>query len=146
MEKKMKTLSMDGILSEQLARPRLKPAQSERRSTFIIPDGHEAVRGADGRATGEVRPLEDHTLAAATSPWRDMASAPKGGKHCILAIYTGCFVYSIQGAFMNGKWMNAADIKAEPLAWMPNILLPHEFCPWTDEYKAKAAASTTEAA
>ena len=69
--------------------------------------------------------------------WKSMDEAPLDGKYVILAIKTGAFVYSIQGAFMNGKWMNAADIAAEPLAWMPNVLLPDEFCPWTDEFKAK---------
>lgn len=76
--------------------------------------------------------------------WQDMSTAPKDGKHCILAIQTEdkCFVYSIQGAFMGGKWLNAANIKTEPLAWMPNVLLPDELCPWTDAYKARAALTT----
>jgi len=75
--------------------------------------------------------------------WLPMETAPKDGKHCILSIPTGggC-IYSIQGAFINGKWMNAANIDAEPLAWMPNVLLPADLCPWTDAYKARLA--TTE--
>jgi hypothetical protein len=32
-------------------------APSEYRRTFTIPDGHEAVRDANGRATGETRPM-----------------------------------------------------------------------------------------
>lgn len=71
--------------------------------------------------------------------WQPMDTAPTDGKHVILALKCDCFVYSIQGAFMNGKWMNAADRDGEPLAWIPNVLLPNEFCPWTDEYKAANA-------
>lgn len=91
--------------------------------------------------------LYEHSPAPPPSPqvvgWQSMETAPLDGKHCILAIKTGCFVYSIQGAFMSGKWMNAGDIKGEPLAWMPNILLPDEFCPWTDAFKARAALATS---
>lgn len=72
--------------------------------------------------------------------WQSMETAPTNGKHCILAIKSGAFVYSIQGAYMMGEWHNAANIKAEPLAWMPNVMLPDEFCPWTEEYKAKHSA------
>src|SRR5690606_29896425 len=51
------------------------------------------------REAGETAP-ESHS-----SGWQDMATAPKGGKHVILAVRTecGCFVYSVQGAFMQGK-------------------------------------------
>jgi hypothetical protein len=42
-----------------------------------------------------------------------METAPLDGKHCILAIKCSAFVYAIQGAFMKGKWMNAADIHAD---------------------------------
>lgn len=69
-----------------------------------------------------------------TQSWQDMSTAPTNGKHCILAVQRGPFVYAIQGAFMSGKWMNAADIDAEPLCWMPNVLIPDEFLPWTDAY------------
>jgi hypothetical protein len=33
------------------------PIPNERRNTFTVPDGYEAVRDAEGRATGEVRPV-----------------------------------------------------------------------------------------
>lgn len=79
---------------------------------------------------------------ATESPWRPMSEAPTDGKHVILAVRTecGCFVYSVQGAFMMGEWFNAANIKTDPLAWMPNVSLPDIFCPWTDEFKAAAIA------
>lgn len=76
--------------------------------------------------------------------WQPMETAPKNGKHCILAIKSGAFVYSIQGSFANGKWLNAADIDSEPLAWMPNVRLPAEFCPWADAFKDRAALSAPQ--
>lgn len=77
------------------------------------------------------------------SIWQNMSTAPKDGKHCILAIKDGAFVWTISGAFKNGKWMNAADIESEPLCWMPSAKIPDVFLPWTDEYKASAALSAT---
>lgn len=38
-------------------KPTPQEAPSEYRRTFTIPDGHEAVRDANGRATGETRPI-----------------------------------------------------------------------------------------
>ncbi|SFZ81617.1 hypothetical protein SAMN02983003_0596 [Devosia enhydra] len=32
-------------------------AASQKRNTFVIPEGHEAVRDSEGRATGETRPI-----------------------------------------------------------------------------------------
>jgi len=93
-------------------------------------------------SSSEIEALQVENAELREAPkWQPMDTAPLDGKHCILAIRTecGCFVYSIQGAFMQGEWMNAANIKTEPLAWMPNVLLPDEFCPWTDQYKARAA-------
>lgn len=94
----------------------------------------------------------EHGVVATPAPqeqtrvWQDMTSAPEDGKHVILAVRTecGCFVYSVQGAFMQGKWSNAANIKTEPLAWMPNVMLPDEFCPWTDAFKVRAALAASE--
>lgn len=102
--------------------------------------GHVISRAAIRQIAADMANAVPETPA---SPWLPMETAPLDGKHCILAIQTvdRCFVYSIQGAFMGGEWLNAANIKTEPLAWMPNVLLPDEFCPWTDEYKARAAAA-----
>ena len=69
--------------------------------------------------------------------WKPMSEAPTNGKHAILAVTRGPFIYAIQGAFMDGKWMNAADIQSDPLCWMPLTLIPNQFLPWTEEYKAK---------
>ena len=70
--------------------------------------------------------------------WQSMEAASKDGKHSIFAIKFGPFVYSIQGCWdnLNQKWINAADREGEYLTWMPNVLLPDVFCPWTEEYKA----------
>lgn len=73
--------------------------------------------------------------------WQSMDTAPKDGKHCILAMKRGPFVYAIQGAFMNGKWMNAGDIEGDPLCWMPNVRVPAHFLPWTEEFKARTSAA-----
>lgn len=63
--------------------------------------------------------------------WQNMKTAPTDGKHVILAIKTsGGFVYAVQGAFMEGKWLNAMDVNSEPLCWMPNFRIPDEFLPW----------------
>lgn len=79
-------------------------------------------------------------------PWRGMDSAPKDGKHSIFAIKFGPFVYAVQGTWdaHHQKWINAADREGEYLAWMPNIMLPDEFRPWTDEYKARASLKGDE--
>jgi len=68
--------------------------------------------------------------------WKSMDTAPTDGKHVILAVKRDAFVYVVQGAYMNRKWMNAADIDEEPLCWMPNVSIPDIFLPWTDEFKA----------
>ncbi len=73
--------------------------------------------------------------------WQSMDSAPKDGKHCLLAVKSDCFVYALQGAFMMGEWSNAADIKSEPLCWMPLTRIPQVFLPWTDEFAAAAPAT-----
>ena len=38
-----------------------------KRETFDVPEGYEAVRDADGRATGEVRKVDPTTTAKATA-------------------------------------------------------------------------------
>lgn len=88
--------------------------------------------------------IEATQVSKSKAAWQPMSTAPIDGKHCILSIQSGSSIYSIQGAFMKGKWTNAANIEAEPLAWMPNILLPDEFRPWSDAFKARAALAGQE--
>ncbi len=78
-------------------------------------------------------------LESDKNPWKDMSTAPKDGKHSIFAIKFGPFVYSIQGWWDQTakKWINASDRDGEYLAWMPNIMVPDEFLPWTDSYKKR---------
>jgi hypothetical protein len=64
------------------------------------------------------------------SPWRNMSSAPLNGRHVILAMRSGVFVWAVQGAYDGRKWTNAADIEGEPLCWMPAAKLPMAFLPW----------------
>ncbi|MNE81973.1 hypothetical protein D3C80_1786580 [compost metagenome] len=73
--------------------------------------------------------------------WRPMDSAPKDGKHCILSIPSGGFAYTVQGAFMGGKWINALNVDAEPLAWMPNVMLPDAYCPWKRPFSVPLAST-----
>ncbi len=61
--------------------------------------------------------------------WRDMASAPLDGKHCILAVREGAFIYSVQGAYSYGEWNAVHRGNVQPLCWMPNVRLPKEFLP-----------------
>lgn len=73
---------------------------------------------------------ENAKLKEAVTGWQPMETAPMDGKHCILAVQRGPFVYAIQGAYMNRKWLNAADIDCEPLCWMPSVSIPGHFLPW----------------
>lgn len=61
--------------------------------------------------------------------WQDMAEAPRNGKHCILAVKRGAFIYAIQGAFQGGKWNTAAWDDVEPLCWKPTTHIPDRFLP-----------------
>lgn len=56
--------------------------------------------------------------------WQTMDSAPKDGKHCILAVKEGAFIWSVQGAFHEGQWNAVHRANVDPLYWMPNIRLP----------------------
>lgn len=56
--------------------------------------------------------------------WREMDSAPLDGKHCILAVKCGAFIYSVQGAYGEGQWDCALGDNVKPLYWMPNVRLP----------------------
>jgi hypothetical protein len=59
--------------------------------------------------------------------WQPMETAPRNGKHCILAVKQGAFIYSVQGAFQDGQWNAVHRDNVEPLCWMPNVLIPAEF-------------------
>jgi hypothetical protein len=61
--------------------------------------------------------------------WRDMASAPLNGKHCILAVKDGEFIWSVQGAYSYGEWNAVHRGNVKPLCWMPNVVPPREFMP-----------------
>ncbi|PZP49817.1 MAG: hypothetical protein DI595_12735 [Agrobacterium fabrum] len=87
---------------------------------------------------------ENEELRHRQLAWRSMDSAPKDGKHCILSIPSGGFVYTVQGAFMGGKWINALNVDAEPLAWMPNVLLPDAYCPWKRPFSVPLASTGGE--
>lgn len=100
------------------------------------------VDGAHKLGAGALAECLMPFIEARTSSWQSMETAPTDGKHVILAMKRGPFVWAVQGSFMERKWMNAADIQGEPLCWLPNILIPDQFLPWTDEYKASADLST----
>ena len=74
-------------------------------------------------------------LLSSMPVWRSMDSAPKDGKHVLLAVKTGPFVYTVEGYYYEGEWLNAAEIEGETLAWMPKVKIPNQFLPWTEEYK-----------
>lgn len=61
--------------------------------------------------------------------WQDMSIAPLDGKHCILAVQEGCFIYAVQGAFDGRQWNAVHREDVTPLCWMPNVRLPAEFLP-----------------
>lgn len=67
------------------------------------------------------------TAPKVVEDWRDMSEAPKDGKHCILAVKEGPFVYSVQGSFQNGQWNAVHRDNVDPLYWMPNIRLPSDW-------------------
>lgn len=70
--------------------------------------------------------------------WQSMDSAPTDGTNVLLAIKFGPFVYTAQGMYHDRKWHNATDRDGEILCWMPNIMMPDHFLPWTEEYAARA--------
>lgn len=67
---------------------------------------------------------------ARPNPWQPMDTAPTDGKHCILAVKDGSFIWSVQGAYFAGQWDSAIGADVKPLAWMPNVLLPDWAKPW----------------
>ena len=103
--------------------------------------GHNTIMWGEPLPYHPDIPLYLHPAPEPDSVWQPMETAPKDGRHSIFAVKFGPFVYSIQGTWdsLAKKWINAADRHGEYLAWMPNIMLPDEFCPWTDEYKTRMA-------
>lgn len=70
----------------------------------------------------------------ADTPWQPMSEAPTDGTHCILAVRSGPFIFSVQGAYLSGDWCAASEMgPVEPLAWMPNVRLPEWAMPWKQE-------------
>lgn len=63
------------------------------------------------------------------SGWQSMDTAPLDGKHCILSVQEGAFIVSVQGFYHGGKWIAVHRDNVQPLAWMPNVLLPDALCP-----------------
>lgn len=61
--------------------------------------------------------------------WQPMGTAPLDGKHCILSVQEGAFIVSVQGFYHGGKWIAVHRDNVQPLAWMPNVLLPDALCP-----------------
>ena len=90
----------------------------------------ERMKASEARAT--TAEAENAMLKAelAAREWQSMDTAPLNGKHCILAVKSGAFVYSVQGSYQNGQWNCAMEDDVQPLAWMPNVLLPDHLCPW----------------
>lgn len=64
--------------------------------------------------------------------WQPIETAPLDGKHCILAVKEGAFIYSVQGAFHAGQWNAVYRDNVKPLCWMPNVRLPDEFLALAD--------------
>lgn len=69
--------------------------------------------------------LSHRTAPAEPVAWQSMDTAPLDGKHCILAVpEPSGFIYSVQGAYQDGKWNAVHRNDVVPIAWMPNIRLP----------------------
>jgi hypothetical protein len=77
-------------------------------------------------------------VAQATDGWQDISTAPKDGKHCILAVQEGVFVWSVQGAYDGRQWNAVHRSDVQPLAWMPNVRVPDAFLPWVAAPTPKA--------
>lgn len=94
-------------------------------------DGDPLSDELDGlRRIFEASPVRSAIAPApAEETWQPMDTAPKDGKHCILAVQEGAFIYSVQGAFDGKQWNAVHREGVEPLCWMPNARLPSEFLP-----------------
>jgi hypothetical protein len=105
----------------EMARAANMPWESPR-----FPDRWKAMIAATPSPPAAV---QEPVVVKADEPmtWRNMSTAPKDGKHCILAVKEGAFIYSVQGAFHAGQWNAVHRGNVEPLCWMPNIRLPTNF-------------------
>lgn len=76
--------------------------------------------------------------------WQPMSTAPTNGRHCILAVKSGAFIWSVQGCYDDtlNVWNTVLGDDSEPLAWMPNVPLPDKFKPW--DVPAPPASSLRE--
>ena len=116
------------------------PNQTEGR---YLGESFQSVEEAKATAQADYKARIRAALSAQVQDvagWRSMDSAPKDGKHCLLAVKAGPFVYAVQGAYSMGEWGNAADIHSEPLCWMPLTRIPPVYLPWTAEFSAAAPA------
>lgn len=73
--------------------------------------------------------------------WQPMSTAPLDGKHCLLAVKEGPFVYVVQGSFYRGQWDAVHRENVEPLCWMPNVRVPDAFLPWSPSFSASSTPS-----
>jgi hypothetical protein len=97
-----------------------------RQRLSAIDDALSSPPVGSGRNLADATPKPD-LPSEVRAEWRDMADAPRDGKNCILSIKEGAFFYSVQGAFQNGQWNVVHRNDVEPVAWMPNVLLPDRF-------------------
>jgi hypothetical protein len=95
-------------------------------------DAYEHVRARIHRARAEAA-ISAYSAAVAgkSAPeWQPMDTAPLDGKHCLLAVKEGAFVYTVQGAYHAGEWNAVHRGNVKPLCWMPNVPVPEEFLPY----------------
>jgi hypothetical protein len=66
-------------------------------------------------------------VAAEQVAWETMASAPLNGKHVLLAVPDGAFVWTVEGSFDGKDWNAVHASKVRPLYWMPKPKLPDDW-------------------
>lgn len=95
--------------------------------------GRGAMNGWDAATSEFFRRVSAALAEAPLAGWQPMATAPRDGKHCILSVPTGPFFYTVQGAFQDGQWNAVHADNVQPVAWMPNVLLPDHLAPHKSE-------------
>ncbi|WPE19905.1 hypothetical protein [Shinella zoogloeoides] len=98
------------------------------------PDGTSSLINAEDRTTiingcHDLMVAARQAIAAALPQWQSMDTAPLDGTHCILSLQEDAFIVSVQGFHHRGKWIAVHRDDVQPLAWMPNILLPDDLAP-----------------